>query len=115
MLNHDAPTDREQVNYLLEIIDRMVSGQENSFYMLEMQEASRRAEEQTEISLEQSCSSPQERPRVFHQCLKKGLGVFCGGLFGSFVGFAGSDQTPVILLAVLAGAVGAYTAMHRGQ
>ncbi|XP_060721205.1 GTPase IMAP family member 9-like [Tachysurus vachellii] len=182
VLNNDAPTDRDQVNYLLGIIDRMVSDQENSFYTLEMlQEASRRAEEQARAvkytvkrwfvnqlkylcvlavfslsmgfvfsrgsadrwmfvhgcglggsaaalglitgklwgliwrsQLKMSCSSPQERPKVFHQCLKKGFGVFCGGLFGSSVGFAGSDQTPVILLAALAGAVGAYTAMHSG-
>ncbi|KAK2864926.1 hypothetical protein Q7C36_004080 [Tachysurus vachellii] len=105
VLNNDAPTDRDQVNYLLGIIDRMLSGQENSFYTLEMlQEASRRAEGQREISLEQSCSSPQERPKVFHQYLKNGFGVFYGGLSGK----------QVILLAALAGAVVAYTAMHRG-
>ncbi|XP_060761184.1 GTPase IMAP family member 9-like [Neoarius graeffei] len=53
VLNNEAPADREQVYYLLDMIDRMVSGNENGVYVLEMlQEARRRAEEQREMSLE---------------------------------------------------------------
>lgn len=62
-----------------------------------------------------SCSPHQQHPNVFYQYVKKAFGVLSGGLVGFGVGFTVSDQTPVLLLAALAGAAGAYTAMHRGR
>ncbi|XP_046699618.1 GTPase IMAP family member 7-like [Silurus meridionalis] len=51
---NNALNDRDQVYYLLDIIDRMVSGNENKFYTLEMlQETQRRTEEQKEMLLAQ--------------------------------------------------------------
>lgn len=58
VLNNETPADREQVYYLLDIIDRMMSDNENRFYTLQMlQVARRRAEEQREIRLAQEESS----------------------------------------------------------
>lgn len=67
VLNNEAPTDTQQVHYLLQIIDRMVRANENSFYTLEMlQEAQRRAEEQREMSLAQQLRQ-EESARIKHQ------------------------------------------------
>lgn len=67
VLNNKAPADREQVYYLLGLIDRMVSENQNSFYTLEMlQEARRRAEELREMSLTQQ-RRQEEIATIKHQ------------------------------------------------
>lgn len=67
VLNNEAPEDRDQVYYLLDIINRMVTANENSFYTLEMlQEARRRAEEHRESSLAQE-RRQEESARIKHQ------------------------------------------------
>ncbi|KAG1929512.1 GTPase IMAP family member 9-like [Pimephales promelas] len=59
------------------------------------------------------CSSSHERPSAVRQILLKTAGVVCGLSAGAVIGhFIGGNELPVTLLAGLAGAAGAFTAIQ---
>ncbi|XP_067282454.1 GTPase IMAP family member 3-like [Pseudorasbora parva] len=59
------------------------------------------------------CSSSPERPRAVRQLLMKTAGAVCGLSAGAVIGhFLGENVLPVTVLAGLAGAAGAFTAIQ---